>query len=279
MSAAAPAQAPLVLQLLHVDAMAGGRRILRDITLELRAGETLVVVGPSGAGKSTLARLAVGLVPAAAGEVRLLGEPLAPLGTRERKRTGAQAGFIYQDPQRSLNPRMTVAALITEGLEVAGGRPPGPSWGTSRRNWRREQACPWLERVGLDASLAGAHPDALSGGQRQRVAVARALAARPQLLVADEPVAALDPPTAAALVALLAELQRGLGLACLVVSHQIAPLAVIADRVAVLAPESGGGVVVESGPAEAMLRSPRHPLTRALLAALPPWPPSAGTTV
>lgn len=260
-----------VLALEGVSAAVAGRTVVREIALAVTAGEMLALVGPSGAGKTTIARLAAGLIAPASGRVLWDGEPIAPLSPAAFRRWRARTQLIYQDPDRSLDPAMRVGEAVCEGLELRSSSPP---W-RERAAWRRRQAAPWLERVGLDASLAGRWPGELSGGQRQRVAIARALAVRPRLIVADEPVANLDPPVAAQVLALLSGLQRADGIACLLISHQIAQAAQFADRLAVLAPEAAGATIVECGPAAALLAAPRNPLTRALLDALPPWPPPA----
>jgi len=269
---AAAATAALALELDSVGAELEGRRILGAVSLRLGAGETLAVVGPSGAGKSTLGRLAVGLQAPSLGRVLVEGQDLAALSPGELRRLRPAMQLIYQDPQRSLDPRLPVAAAISEGLELQGGEAPG--WGRGLRAWRQRQAEAWLPRVGLEASLAWRLPAELSGGQRQRVAIARALALRPRLLVADEPVAALDAATGAGILALLGQLQREQRLACLLISHHLAQVAGLAQRVAVLAPGPEGATVVETGPTAEVLARPQHRLTQALLAALPPWPPA-----
>ncbi|MGH9477677.1 MAG: ABC transporter ATP-binding protein, partial [Terriglobales bacterium] len=258
------------LALERVRAAVAGRTIVREISLAVTSGEMLALVGPSGAGKTTIARLAAGLIAPAAGEVFWDGERIARFSSRAFRASRPRTQMIYQDPDRSLDPSMRVAEAVCEGLELQ-TRPP---W-RQRLAWRRRQAAPWLERVGLDLSLAARWPGEFSGGQRQRVAIARALAVRPRLLVADEPVASLDPPVAAQVLALLSSLQRADGIACLLISHQIAQAAQCADRLAVLAADPAGATIVECGATAALLSAPRHPLTRALLDALPPWPPPA----
>ncbi len=270
-AAAAPSA---VLELRGVGARAGGRWIVRGISLRLAAGETLAVVGPSGAGKTTLARLALGLIPAAEGEVWVEGRPLARLNRAELRRLRARLGWVQQDPQRALDPQHTVAAIVCEGLEIQGYRPGCRRWGARRQAWRARQAAPWLERAGLAPALSGRWPHQLSGGQRQRVALARALAPGPCLLVADEPVAALDAATGSQVLAQLLALQRAQGLACLLVSHQLPQVAAWAQRLAVLAPGAGGARIVETGPTAAVLAAPQAELTRQLLAACLPWPPA-----
>ncbi|HVA65125.1 MAG TPA: dipeptide/oligopeptide/nickel ABC transporter ATP-binding protein [Terriglobales bacterium] len=272
MSTSGAVAAAACLELQGVSLRMGPHSILREVTLTLRRGETLAVVGPSGAGKSTLGRLAVGLQAPTGGRVLVEGQDLAGLAREPLRRLRSGMQLIYQDPQRSLDPTLPVAALLSEGLELQGGE--APRWGRRLKAWRQRQAEAWLPRVGLEASLAWRHPGELSGGQRQRVAIARALALRPRLLVADEPVAALDASTGAGILKLLADLQREYRLACLLISHQVAQVAGLAQRLAVLGPGPEGATLVEMGPTAEVLAAPRHALTRALLAALPPWPPA-----
>ena len=252
------------LELVNASARLGAREVVRDVSLQIAAGETVAVVGPSGAGKSSLARLALGLVPASSGVVRFEGRELAAVPARERRALRGAMQLIYQDPQRSLDPTMTVAEIIAEGVEI---HTRGLPW--RRRAWRLALARTWLERVGLAGELAHRFPARLSGGQRQRVAIARALALAPRLLVADEPTASLDAAGGAEILALMfagqAERQR----ACLVISHSLAQISARADRIAVM----DQGRIVELAPARQLLASPAHPLTRLLLAATPPWPP------
>ncbi|MGH9475843.1 MAG: ATP-binding cassette domain-containing protein [Terriglobales bacterium] len=272
MSSPGAAAAPALLELRGAGARAGGRWIVRDVSLCLRAGETLAVVGPSGAGKSTLARLALGLIPAAEGEVWVEGQNLTRLAPGALRRRRPRWGFVQQDPEGALDPTQSVAAIVCEGIELHGQRPPWHVRGARREAWRRQRAAVWLERVGLDAALAERPPRELSGGQRQRVALARALAPAPVLLVADEPVSALDTSTGAAVLAQLRALQRAEGMACLLVAHHLPQVAGWAERLAVLAPSGDGGHIVEQGPTAEVLARPLAPLTRDLLAACLPWP-------
>jgi len=275
--AVAPATAP-VLAMQGVGARVGERWILRGVDLDVRGGEMVGVVGPSGAGKSTLARLALGLAPVAAGTVRIEGRDWAHLSADEQRRLRPRMGYVQQDPQRALDPTMTVAEIVCEGLEIhAAGNLPfrgGPRW-----EWRKQQARGWLEKVGVAAALVNRYPHQLSGGQRQRVAIARALITGPRLLVADEPAAALDAATGTQVMALLAALQREMNLAVLLVTHQLAQAAAFADRLVVLGVVEGVGRLVEMGPTRQVLEAPEHATTRALLTAVPPWPPHVGTEI
>ncbi|HET9784429.1 MAG TPA: ABC transporter ATP-binding protein [Terriglobales bacterium] len=277
-TAVAAASRP-ALALSGVGARTGDRWILRAVDLSVSRGEMVAVVGPSGAGKSTLARLALGLSPAAEGTVRVEGQAWDHLSPSDQRRLRPAIGYVQQDPQRALDPAMTVAAVVCEGLELQGvsGTPLG--WGRRRQEWRKRQASPWLERVGLDAGLADRYPHELSGGQRQRVAIARAMITQPRLLVADEPSAALDAGTGVQVMGLLEGLQRERNLAVLLVTHQLAQAAAYAQRLAVLAAEDGSGRIVEIGPTAQLLQAPQHAITRALVAAIPPWPAQVRTEI
>ena len=225
-------------------ARAQGRWLLRGITFAIAPGEMIAVIGPSGAGKSTLARLAMGLLAPSEGSVNFAGQ------TGERQ-------LIYQDPQRSLDPCMTVEQIIMEGVALRG------TAGTS--------AAEWLGRVGLAPSLGSRRPAELSGGQRQRVAIARACAVRPKLLVADEPAAALDTATASAILNLLRQIQTEFGMACVLITHQVPQIVQVAPRALIL----DSGLIVEAGLTHEVLAHPQHARTQALLRAIPTWPPGA----
>ncbi|MFJ7153337.1 dipeptide ABC transporter ATP-binding protein [Streptomyces sp. NPDC101118] len=223
------------------------------VSLALRAGETLGVVGESGSGKSTLGRMLVGLLEPTAGTVRHDG--LAVPGIAP----GAQ--MVFQDPTSSLNPRRSIGESIADPLRAAGERD---------ETAIRARVTGLLERVGLDPAHYDRYPHEFSGGQRQRVGIARALAPRPRLIVCDEPVSALDVTTQAQVTALLAELQRELGLALVFIAHDLAVVRQVSDRVAVMR----GGLVVEEGPAEEVYGAPAHAYTRQLLAAVPALDPA-----
>lgn len=230
--------------------------VLRDVSLQLRRGETLAVVGESGSGKTTLGRALLGLTPLQSGSVELLGTRLSPSSNRLPLHVRRRAQLVFQDPFSSLDPRMRVGDIIDEGLR-------GQSLSAAQR---RQQVQSLLQEVGLSHEHhAGRFPHELSGGQRQRVGIARALATQPSLIVADEPVSALDVTVQAQVLALLDRLQKRLGFALLFVSHDLGVIAQVADRIAILQ----RGVMVEWGPADGILSSPRHPYTRALWAAAP----------
>ncbi|MCX7891606.1 MAG: ABC transporter ATP-binding protein [Burkholderiales bacterium] len=229
---------------------------LDGVSLAVAQGEVVGLVGESGCGKSTLARIAVGLHAPSAGERLWKGRPTASLRGDAALRARLAAQMIFQDPLASLNPRMRVAELVGEAPVVHG---------LVQRAGRRGYVAELLERVGLDASVARRYPHQLSGGQRARVGIARALAVRPELLVCDEAVAALDVSVQAQVLNLFAALRRDLGLAYLFISHDLGVVRYLADRVAVMYL----GRIVESAPAEALFAAPRHPYTRALLAEMP----------
>jgi peptide/nickel transport system ATP-binding protein len=236
----------------------GERRLtaVDRVDLEVPEGATVGLVGESGSGKSTLARALTGLVPLAEGDVLLDGTPV-------RKRQGGRAvdrrrrvQMVFQDPFASLNPRMTVGDAVAEAVAVAG---------RGKRSTRSDHVRHYLELVHLDPQLARRFPSRLSGGQRQRVAIARALAARPEVLIADEITSSLDVSVQSAVLNLMRELRRDLGISMMFVSHNLATVRYVSEVLAVMYL----GRVVEVGPTEAVVSAPQHPYTRALLAAVP----------
>ena len=236
---------------------AGARRTVLDgIDLDVGRGECVALVGESGSGKTTLARCALHLLAPTAGSIRFDGSLLAALGAAELRRSRRRFQMVFQDPQASLDPRFRVGRTVAEPLAVHTDLP---------RRERERAAAGLLERVGLSPALAERYPHELSGGQRQRVGIARALATGPDLLVADEPTSALDVSVRAQILNLLAELRLSLGLALLLIAHDLAAVAQLADRVAVL----HSGRIVEEGPVAELFARPRHPYTAALLAAVP----------
>lgn len=237
---------------------AGGRWIqaMDGITLNIPGGRTLGLVGGSGSGKTTLARALLRLVEPDSGEVWLDGNPVTGLGARDLRRRRREMQIVFQDPLRALSPRRTIAQSVLEPLEAAGA--PRRARGTDR-------LAALLASVGLDMALARHYPHELSGGQRQRAAIARALAPEPKLLVADEPVSALDVSVQAQILNLLARLQRERGLTMLFISHDLAVVRQVADRVAVM----HEGRIVEEGSVEQVLHAPRHSYTQSLLDAVP----------
>lgn len=226
----------------------GSTLAVDDVSLTVPAGEVLGLVGESGSGKSTLARAAVGLAPVESGRILLDGKPVP---TRGRRRP---LQMVFQDPYSSLDPRMSIGESVAEAI------PPGMS-----RSERRAEVERLLELVHLDPDRIGMRPAALSGGQRQRVALARALAGRPQVIVADEITSALDVSIQGAVLNLVRELQRELGLTILFISHNLAVVRYVASHVAVM----HHGRIVEQGPTGRVLADPDHDYTRELLAAVP----------
>jgi len=232
-----------------------------DVSFTLARGETLGIVGESGSGKSTLARIVLGLIAPDSGQVTLGGEPWSalPEAARRGRRTGLQ--LIAQDPYSSFDPRYTVGQIIGESLDGAG----------IRGDARRRRVLQLLDEVRLGAACYERYPRELSGGQRQRVAIARAFAPNPALLVADEPVSALDVSIQAQVLDLLADLQAEHGTAMLFISHDLGVVHHVADRIIVMR----RGRVVESGPVERVFSAPEHPYTASLLDALPSLPERA----
>ncbi|MFI6789946.1 dipeptide ABC transporter ATP-binding protein [Nonomuraea sp. NPDC050383] len=237
----------------------GPRTAVDGVSFTLRPGEALGVVGESGSGKTTLARLVLGLLEPHAGEVRLHGRPWSGVPELHRRSRRSLIQVVSQNPLDSFDPRHTVGRLVAEPLRG----PRGP---------RLVQALELLERVGLPPELARRHPRELSGGQRQRVAVARALASRPEVLVCDEPVSALDVSIQAQVLDLLAEIQRRDGTALLFISHDLGVVHHLCDRVLVMK----DGRVVEEGGVDEVFHRPRDPYTRDLVAAVPRLTPSPG---
>ena len=227
------------------------------VTLYVGPGETLGLVGESGCGKSTLARIAVGLLRADQGSVRVLGVDVVAPGSAARLARARRVQMVFQDPHGSLNPRLRIRSLLAEPLRLHKLTTPD-----------REQSAveELLGQVGLSPATSEKFPHELSGGQRQRVAIARALAVRPQLLVCDEPVSALDVSIQAQILNLLRDLQQELGLSYFFISHDLRVVRYIADRIAVM----HQGRIVETGETDAVWQAPEHPYTQKLLASLPP---------
>jgi oligopeptide/dipeptide ABC transporter ATP-binding protein len=231
-------------------------KAVREVDLAIGRGEAVGVVGESGCGKSTLGRLLLHLLPATSGRIVFDGCALHDLTPAMRRRLRARMQLIFQDPYGSLDPRRPAGAQIADGLLIHR---------LADRKQARECVKDLLRRVGLDASHADRLPHEFSGGQRQRIAIARALATRPEFIVADEPVSALDVSVQAQIVSLLAELRSSFGLALLFISHDLHVVRHLCERVVVMYL----GCIVEEGSSQALFHAPAHPYTRALMAATP----------
>ncbi|TPM64071.1 ABC transporter ATP-binding protein [Mesorhizobium sp. B2-2-4] len=228
---------------------------VEGVSFSIAPNETLALVGESGCGKSTTAKALVGLVPYT-GDIVIGGRNLSGLGRDERKAVRRDVQMIFQDPYASLDPRMRVGDLVAEPLVIHG---------VASKEERRERVAALFERVGLSAGQMELYPHEFSGGQRQRVCIARALALRPKLIIADESVSALDVSVQARVLDLLKELQREFGVAYLFISHDMAVVENISDRVAVMYL----GQIVEMGTRDQVFSNPRHPYTRRLIEAVP----------
>jgi len=232
-------------------------RAVDHVSLEIRSGEILGLVGESGCGKSTLSRLILQLLEPTSGEVVMEGRCLTRLDPAQIRRRRIDFQMIFQDPYASLNPRMTVFSMLAEAIRQ---RHPDTGGATLE-----ERVGVLLERVGLARRYARKYPHEFSGGQRQRIAIARALAPEPKLVIADEPVSALDVSIQSQILNLLRHLQKELGLTMLFISHDLAVVRYLADRIAVMRE----GRIVELGEADEVFHAPRDPYTRMLLDAMP----------
>ena len=228
-------------------------RAVQGVSFTISPGEVFGLVGESGSGKTTIARCAFGITPATGGQIKLFGEDIATLSSAQRKKSRKRLGFVFQDPVASLNPRMTIFEVISEGLI-------GASLSKEEIRSRVEYL---IEKVGLTKEHLTRKRHELSGGQCQRVAIARALASEPELILLDEPTSSLDLSVQAQILNLLEDLRKELNLSYLIISHNLEVIAHISDRMAVMSQ----GVIVEAGTTSQIMSNPQHEFTKTLIGA------------
>lgn len=256
-----PSQRPLlqVRQLSRV--YPGMGEVVKKVSFDVHPGETLGLVGESGSGKSTIGRAVLMLPKPSGGSVNFDGAELTTMAGRHLRNIRRDMQIVFQDPYAALNPRMSIGSYIAEPLQIHE---------RLSRSELGDRVSELLLKVGLDPSFARRHPHQFSGGQRQRIAIARAISLRPRLIVADEPISALDVSIQAQIVNLLMELQEEMGIAYIFISHDLRVVRRICDRVAVLR----GGKLLEVAASSRLFENPLHPYTRRLLAAIPTLDPA-----
>ncbi len=245
-----------ILEVTGLSVAAGQRQILRDVSFGLKPGSCLGLVGETGSGKTTVGKCVVRLLRPTAGTIRFAGRDITTMPARALRPVRSQIQMVFQDPYSSLDPRMTVGQIVAEPLRAHG---------RFKDLGVRPLASRAIERVGLSTQVLDRYPNELSGGQRQRVGLARALVLEPKLLIADEPVSALDVSVRAGILNLLADLQKSMGFSCLFITHDLGVAEFLCDRVAVMYL----GEIVEVGSRDEVFGDPRHPYTRSLLGAAP----------
>ena len=248
----------LAVEVTGLSKMFGDHVAVDDVSLSIGKGTTLGLVGESGSGKTTTARMILGLTAPDTGAVYLFGEHFAPAKEAERRALRERLGAIYQDPLASFDPRYSVSQILINALSQGT---------TSRSRQYRKQAEELLEMVELDSSVLGRYPRELSGGQRQRLAIARALAPKPDILILDEPVSALDVSVQATVLDLLDRIQRETATSYLFITHDLAVVEHMSDTIAVMT----NGQLVETGTADQIINQPQHAYTQELMAAAPKW--------
>jgi peptide/nickel transport system ATP-binding protein len=239
-----------------IERTVGHVKAVDGVSFEIAEGETLGLVGESGSGKSTTGYCILQLLKPTGGSVRFMGRELTDIGREDLRRMRREMQIVFQDPYSSLDPRMTVGGIVAEPLEVHG---------IGTRSSRRETVRRLLEIVGFDPNFTNRYPHEFSGGQRQRIGIARALALNPKLIVCDEPVSALDVSIQAQILNLLKDLQRDFGLTYLFISHDLAVVRTMSDRIAVM----NQGKLVEVGTAAQIYNDPKDEYTKALFTAVP----------
>ena len=255
----APARPLLSVDNLRVDFPQGRGKVfqaLKGVSLHIQPGETVGLVGESGSGKTTIGKVILGQTPASAGKVMFDGEDITHAPRSRRRALGRDIQVVFQDPYGSLNPARTIGDTLAEPLLATGSRDKAEI---------QARVADILQRVGMPVDTASRYPGQFSGGQRQRIAIARAVVAKPRLVVCDEPVSALDLSVQAQVLNLLNELQRSMGLSLLFISHDLTVVRHVSHRTVVLYQ----GEIVEQGDAAQVHDAPQHPYTQALLAASP----------